>query len=140
MVKRQKQSNNDIDITSRRLLVAFFGGACAFIAVESTCDDVRIGPQHMESLPSWQVHMGSAFLGITTFVIALFFLEVFETRSKATAWQSSSPWMPLIALTALATGVHIAYYVVIPIGAIYGIWAYRKTRGVHRVYVASVNK
>jgi hypothetical protein len=140
MGKIIKRSSNEYDTTTIRMLVAFFFGACAVLTVESIAGDAKDeGWQLMDRVPAWQVHMGSACLGIMTFVVALFILEVFETRSKTTAWRSSSPWLPLIALTAMATGIHIIFYVVIPIGCIYGIWAYRKTCSVHRVYVSSVS-
>ena len=87
----------------------------------------------MNKLLRWQVHMGSACVGILTFFLFLLILEVFETGSKITAWRSSAPWLPLILLTALATVIHIPFYVVIPIGAIYGIWAYRRTCSVRQL-------
>jgi hypothetical protein len=40
--------------------------------------------------------------------------------------------LPLVGLTAIATVVHIPFYVVALIGAIYGILAYRRTSSVRR--------
>ena len=67
------------------------------------------------------------------FFVFLFILEVLETRSKIIAWRSSAPWLPLVGLTAIATVVHIPFYVVALIGAIYGVWAYRRTSSVRRL-------
>jgi hypothetical protein len=83
-----------------------------------------------DGVDAWQVHMGSVCVGIVTFVASLFLLEVFETKSRAIAWHSSWPWLPLVGLTAISTVVHIPFYFVAVLGAIYGVWAYRRTSSV----------
>jgi hypothetical protein len=133
MRQGKKKGSCEYNDTSITLLVALFGGACAFITVESICGDANdAGWQQMNRLPAWQVHMGSACVGIITFVVFLFILEFLETRSRITAWQSSAPWLPLVGLTALATVVHIPIYVVFLVGGSYAVWAYRRTCSVRR--------
>ena len=134
MGKRKRLSRYEHNHTLTTLLMASFGGACAFITIETILPDlVELWGQNVNKLPGWQVHMGSVCVGILTFFLFLLLLEVFETGSKITAWRSSAPWLPLILLTALATVIHIPFYVVIPIGAIYGIWAYRRTCSVRQL-------
>jgi H+/Cl- antiporter ClcA len=128
MVKKRKQSNREFNHTPTTLVMAFFAGACGFIAVEATLPDlIESSGRQMSKLPGWQVHMGSACGGIIVFFMFLFILQVFETGSRITAWRSSAPWLPLVGLTLFATIIHIPYYVVIPVGAAYCVWAYRLT-------------
>ncbi len=115
-------------------MVALLGGSCAFLAVETTLPDVLdVWGSQMNKLPGWQFHMGSACSGIVTFFTFLFLLELHETKSRITAWRSSAPWLPLVGLTLLATIIHIPYFIVILVGAICGIWAYRQTSSVRRL-------
>ena len=133
MGKRKKQSSLEYNHTPTTLLMALFGGACSFIAVESTLPDlIELWGRQMNKLPAWQIHMGSACSGIVTFLTFLFLLELHETRSRITAWRSSAPWLPLVGLTLLATIVHIPLYIVILVGTICGVWAYRQTSSVRR--------
>lgn len=133
MGKRKRRSSYEYDDILTTLFMAVFAGACAFIAVESTLPDVMdLSERHISKLPGWQVHMGSLCSGIITFFTFLFILEVLETRSRLTAWRSSAPWLPLVGLTLLATIVHIPYYIVILVGIIVGVWAYRQTSSVRR--------
>jgi len=128
MGQRKKQSSREYNHSPTTLLVTLFGGACAFITVESICGDANdAGWQQMNRLPAWQVHMGSACAGIITFFVFLFILEFLETRSRITAWRSSAPWLPLVGFTALATIVHIPFYIVLLAGASYALYAYRRT-------------
>ena len=134
MEKRRVQSRHDYNHTPTTLLMALFGGACAFLAVESIFPDVMDPLEHhVNKLPGWQVHMGSACVGIIAFLTFLFILELLETRSKRTAWRCSAPWLPLFGLTAIATAVHIPFYLVALVGAIYGVFAYRRTSSVRRL-------
>lgn len=131
MGKPKKRSSYEFNYTPATLLMALFGGACAFIAVETTLPDlIDSWGRHMNRLPGWQVHMGSACSGIITSLIFLFILEVLETGSRKMAWRSSAPWLPLVGLTLLATIIHIPYYVVIAAGTIYAVWAYRQTSSI----------
>ena len=133
MGQRKKQSSHDYNHSPTTLLVALFGGACAFITVESIYGDANdAGWQQMNRLPAWQVHMGSVCVGIITFFVFLFILEFLETKSRITAWRSSAPWLPLVGLSSLATIVHIPIYVVFLVGGGYAVWAYRRTCSVRR--------
>ena len=82
MEKRRVQSSHDYNHTPTTLLMALFGGACAFITVESIFPDVVESLGHQTNkLPGWKVHMGSACVGIIAFLTFLFILEALETRS-----------------------------------------------------------
>jgi hypothetical protein len=141
MAQRKKKTSNEYSHTPTTLLVALFGGACAFITAESICGDANdAGWQQMNRLPAWQVHMGSVCVGIMTFCVFLFILEFLETKSRITAWRSSAPWLPLVGLTALATVVHIPIYVVFLVGGSYAVWAYRRTCSVRRSPVSQKGK
>jgi hypothetical protein len=133
MGQRKKQSSHEYNHSPTTLLVALFGGACAFITVESIYGDANgAGWQEMNRLPAWQVHMGSMCVGILTFFVFLFILEFLETNSRTTAWKSCAPWLPLVGLTALATLVHLPFYILLLVGASYAVWAYRRTCSVRR--------
>src|ERR1035438_5467033 len=133
MGQRKKQSSHDYNHSPTTLLVALFGGACAFITVESIYGDANdAGWQQMNRFPAWQVHMGSVCAGTITFFVFLFILEFLETKSKITAWRSSAPWLPLVGFTALATVVHISLCIVLLAGASYAVYAYRRTCSARR--------
>lgn len=133
MRKWKKKSSYEFRDTTTTLLVASFGGACAFITVENTIDDImELWGHQARKLLGWQVDMGALCVGVITFFAFVFILGVLETRSKITAWRSSAPWLPLVGLTGIAAVIHIPFYVVAPIGAIYSVWAYRKTSNVRR--------
>lgn len=83
------------------------------------------------NIPIWRVHMGSVCLGLIGFVITLFCFEVLEKKSKRIAFNSTIRWLPLVALTGLASIVHIPIVIVITLGFIYGTWAYRRSRVPH---------
>ena len=83
---------------------------------------------HTANIPMWRVHMGSACLGSIGFVIALFCFEVLEKKSKSLAFNSAIPWLPLVAITGLASIIHIPAFIVIIVGFIYGTWVYRRSR------------
>lgn len=109
-------------------LAALFG-AGAFYCVEIIYDNIKdSGAPDMQQLPGWRAHMGSACVGSLAFVTALFLLESLGRRSKLVAARSAVPWLPIVALTGLATAVHIPVYVVIFVAAIYSPWAYLRTR------------
>ncbi len=133
MRRRKNPSSYEYNHTPTTLLLALLGGSCAFIAVETTLPDVMDQwGSHVNEFPAWQFHMGAACIAIMTFFTFLFFLELHETRSRTTAWRSSAPWLLLVALTLLATIIHVPYYVVILVGAICSVWAYRQTSSVRR--------
>lgn len=133
MGKPKKRPSREDNRTPTTLLMALFGGTCAFIAVETTLPDLmELWGRQIDKVQGWQVHMGAACGGIVTFFTFLFILEVLESRSRTAAWRSSAPWLPLVALTLLATFIHIPYYIVILAGTIYGVWAYHQTSNVRR--------
>jgi hypothetical protein len=133
MGKRKNHSSYEYNHTPTTLLLALFGGSCAFIAVETTLPDVIDGlGSQMDKFPGWQFHMASACGGIVTFFTFLLFLELHETKSRTAAWRSSAPWLPLVGLALLATIIHISYIIVILVGTIYGVWAYRQTSRARR--------
>ena len=110
------------------LILAAIGGSGISFFADSTLDAfLGMRDQHARRLTDWQVYMGSTCLGAVAFFIFLFCLELMERRSKIMAWHSSWPWLPLIALTGLATLIHFPAYAVISMGAIICRWAYRQT-------------
>jgi hypothetical protein len=134
MGRRKNRSSCEYNHTPTTLLLALFGGSCAFIAVETTLPDLLdLWGSQINKFPGWQFHMGSACSGVATFFTFLFLLELHETKSRITAWRSSAPWLPLVGLTLLATIIHIPYFIVILAGTIYGVWAYRQTSSVRRL-------
>jgi len=135
MRRRRKDANQNLEYndTITTLLVALFCGACAVLTVENYAGDAKdAGWLHMDRIPDWQLHMGTACVGFVTFFVFLCVLEFLETKSRTTAWRSSAPWLPLVGLTALATVIHIPVYIVIPVGGSYAVWAYRRTCSVRR--------
>jgi hypothetical protein len=133
MGKHKEQLRYEFNHTPTTMLMAVFGGACGFMTVESFFEDImNLLSYRTNKVHAWQVHMGSVCVGIIAFIAFLFILEVFETRSKAIAWRSSWPWLPLAGLAAISTVVCIPFYFVALIGAIYGVWAYRRTNSVRR--------
>jgi hypothetical protein len=133
MRKRKNGASDENNDAATSLLVALFGGACAFITVESTFEDMLELLGHRSGkLPRWQLHMGSPSVAFISFVVFVFILAILETGSRAKAWRSSAPWLPLAALTALAIVVHVLSYIVLLVGIFYAIWAYRRTCSVRR--------
>src|SRR5580698_918526 len=123
MARRKKRPSYEYHHTPTTLLVALCGGVCAFIAVEIFLPDLlELWEPQIGKFPGWQIHMGATCIEIMAFFVVLFLLELFETRSRLTAWRASAPWLPLVGLTLLATIIHIPYYIVILVGAIYGVW------------------
>jgi hypothetical protein len=128
MATRQKQARYEYNHFPTTLTVAAFVGACALITLESFFDDIMdLLTSWASPIHTWQFHMGSVCAGMVTFVASLFLLGVFETRSKATAWHSSWPWLPLVPLTAFATVIDIPFYLILLVGIIYSVWAYRRS-------------
>jgi len=125
---RKKQSSQEYNHSPTMLLVALFGGAFAFIAVENICDDATdAGWQQMNRLSARHVHMGSAHAEIITFFVFLFILEFRETRSRIGFWRSRAPWLPLVGVMALATIIHIPICVVVLADASYAVSGYCRT-------------
>jgi hypothetical protein len=129
-MKRARDRQDDgLDLTTFALLVGFLGGLGIVTYGESLLGDIRgAGDSHAPSLTNWQVHMGAACMGTAAFVVIFFLLELLGRQSKMSAWRSSWPWLPLVALTALATVIHIPAYAVILMCVLDAIWAYQRTR------------
>lgn len=131
VAKRKKQPEYAIDPTPTALAVGIFGGAAALYATEVIYSDMRdSGAPDIPGLPNWRAHMGAVCVGSIAFVVTFFLMESLGRKSKVIAWRSSVPWLPLIALTAVATAIHIPIYVVIVSGTLYSVWAYRRTRAI----------
>ena len=129
MAKINKSSKDDSFLTPIALIMASIGGACIFFYAESTLDDMRAVDAHnFISLPDWQVDMGSATVAMAAFLLMFFLFEALAKKSKILAWRSTYPWLPLLGLTLLATGIHIQAYAIIAAGGIYSVWAYHRTR------------
>lgn len=133
MGQRKNNASYEYNDTLRTLLVALFFSVCSVLAIESIAGDAKdAGWLHMDRVPAWQLHMGAACVGIMTFFVFLYILELLETKSRLTAWRSSAPWLPLVGLTALTTVVHISFCVVLLVSSGYAAWAYRRTCSVRR--------
>jgi hypothetical protein len=131
VAQRKKQTQYDFHLTQQALALACLGGGGALGSAEvissvlwdsETGNDLRV--------PNWRIHMGSICVGMIAFLITFFLLEMLGRKSKAIAWRSSIPWLPLIAFTGLATAIRIPVYVMIPTVALCSVWAYRRTRAV----------
>lgn len=111
--------------------IATLFGVGTLYCGEIVYDNIRDSGTHdMRHLPGWRAHMGSACVGSLAFVAVLFLLESLGRRSRLVAARSAAPWVPVVALTGLATAIHIPIYVVILAAAIYSPWAYLRTRAV----------
>ena len=132
LVAKRNKPEYEIDPTLVALAVSCLGGAGGLYSAEILYGALLdSGTSDIPGLPSWRAHMGSICVGMVAFVITFFLLEALGRKSKTIAWRSSVPWLPLIVLTAVATAIHIPIYAVIITGAIYSVWAYRRTRAVH---------
>jgi hypothetical protein len=124
--KRQKQTT---DSTPVAVVLATLCGAGALYCGEIIYDNIKdSGAPDMRQLPGWRAHMASVCIGALTFVISLFLLESLGRRSKGSALRSTAPWWPIVALTALATAIHIPVYMVAVLIVVYSPWAYAHTR------------
>ena len=109
--------------------IATLVGVTALYCGEMTYYNIKdSGAPAMQRLPGWRAHMAAACVGTLAFVTALFLLESLGGRSRSVALRSAAHWLPLVALTALATAIHIPIYLVILLGAVYSPWAYLQTR------------
>lgn len=130
-MRKAKRKTNTSEFTPMAVAIAtLFGGGALYCAeiIYGTVKDSDTRDMHQ--LPGWRAHMGSACVGSVAFVTVLFFLESLSRRSRLVAARAAVPWLPIVALTGLATTTHIPIYVVILAAAIYSPWAYLRTRGV----------
>lgn len=131
--KRYETANPEwhSDPTPAAFVIACVGGACGTYTALAVQDALtKSGTVTLPWLPPWRAHMAIACLGLTTYVVSLFFLEVLGRRSKHKAMKSSVPWLSLVFISAAATAVHIPIYPLIVLGAICCWWAYRRTRAI----------
>jgi hypothetical protein len=130
MAKKRERQTYSPDQT----LVAFGIGwvACAGISyvAEIVYDDVVANGGKLPSIPDWRIHMATASLGITVFALTFYSLEALARGSKLTAWRSTAPWLPLVALTAAASFVHMPAYAMILACLLYSFCAFRWMRSV----------
>jgi hypothetical protein len=130
-MKKNKQQKQARDSTPMAVAIATLVGAAALYCGEIIYSNIKdSGSPDMQELPRWRAHMGVACAGTLAFVTALFLLESLGGRSKSVALRSAVPWLPLVALTGLATATHIPVYVVILLIALYSPWAYLRTRSI----------
>jgi hypothetical protein len=130
-MKKAKLRKNTSESTPMAVAVATLFGATALYCAEIIYDNIKdSGAPDMQQLPSWRAHMGSACVGSLAFVISLFLLESLGRGSKRIAMRSVTPWWPIVALTALATAIHVPIYLVIIVAGLYSPWAYFRTRAV----------
>jgi len=128
--RRQRSAAN---YSSMAVALATAVGIVAIQCAEIIYDNGRgEGVSNSAGPAMWRVHMGCTCAGCVAFVITLFCLERLGRGSMVSALRSTIPWLPLIALTGLATAIHIPIYVVIPLMILYGLWAYRRTLAVRR--------
>jgi len=127
-MKKRRQRENILDSTPTAVAVAALAAAAAIQAGEIIYDNMRSsGAPYSHDIPLWRAHMGSACAGSVSFVVTLFLLENLGKKSKLAAWRAIFPWLPLVALTGLATAIHIPIYLVILAAAVYSPWAYSRT-------------
>jgi hypothetical protein len=128
-MKKAKPQKQITDSTPTAVALATFFGAAALYCGEIIYDNIKdSGAPDMRQLPGWRAHMASACVGTLAFVISLFLLESLGRRSKGSALRSTVPWLPVVALTGLATAIHIPVYMVALLIALYSPWAYLHTR------------
>lgn len=130
-MKKGKRQRDTSDSTPMALALSTLIGAAALYCAEIIYGNIKdSGAPDMRQFPGWRAHMGSACVGSLAFVITLFLLESVGRGSRSIAVRSVAPWWPIVALTGLATVIHIPIYLVIPVAAIYSSWAYFRTRAV----------
>jgi hypothetical protein len=128
-MKKTKQQKQATDSTPMAVAIATLFGVAALYCGEMIYYNIKdSGAPDMHPLPGWRAHMAAACVGTVAFVTALFLLESLGGRSRSVALRSAAQWFPLVALTALATAIHIPIYLVILLGALYSPWAYLHTR------------
>lgn len=128
-MKKARRHKQIKDSTPMAVTIATLCGATALYCGEIIYDSIKdSGAPDMRHLPGWRAHMASACVGTLIFVISLFLLESLSRRSKSSALRSTVPWLPLVALTGLATAIHVPTYIVALLTVLYSPWAYLHTR------------
>ncbi len=126
MMRRPKKQIDLREQTIMAFAVGCFAWTCFSSFAEIVYGFLTNNGEQVPGVPSWRAHMGSACLGLLAFVLTLFLLEILGRKSKAIAWSATYPWIPLIPLLVLATVIHIHAYIVIVLGLIYSVWAFRR--------------
>lgn len=110
--------------------MAFGIGLMASLAVcfmaESVVADLTASGIRLSGFPIWRMHRATACLGVSVFIVSFYSLETLGRKSKRTAWRATAPWVPLIALTAVATIVPVPVYALIVFALANGVWAFRR--------------
>jgi hypothetical protein len=126
MPKRKQQSTYSAEQTMIAFAVGCLAGAGIAYVVEITYGYmIEIG-EKLPGLPGWRAHTATACLGLSVFMLTFYLLEILGRESKTVAWRASSPWLPLVGLTAAATIVHVPTSVVIITSLVYSVWAFRR--------------
>ena len=131
LTRRAKTPAYSRDLTDVGLLIAAFSACCMFYTTETLYGFLRdSGSADLPGFPPWRIHMGSACLAMMAFVMTLFLLESLARKSRPRALRSTAPWSPLIAMTGVATVIHIPLVAVAIACVVYVPWAYSRTRAV----------
>jgi hypothetical protein len=132
LTRRTKTPAYNRNLTDVALLIAAFSASCMFYTTETLYGFLRdSGSGDLQGLSPWRVHMGSACLAMVAFVITFFLLESLARKSRPRALRSTVPWSPLVAVTGVATVIHIPIVAVTIACAVYIPWAYIRTRAVY---------
>ena len=127
-MRRIKRQRSAADATPVAVAIATLFGLAALYCAEIIYDNIKdSSAPDMHQLPGWRAHMGFACVGTVAFVTSLFLLESLGGRPKSAALRSAVLWLPLVALTGLATAIHIPVYLVVVLAALYSPWAYLRT-------------
>lgn len=117
------------DSTLVALAVAVLCGATALYCSEVIYGNIAdSGSRRAALAPSWRGHMLAGCIGAAVLVLSLFLLERIGGRSKSHALRCVIPWLPLVAVTGLASIIHISSYLVVLAIVVYSPWAYRNMR------------
>ena len=110
------------------LLVSLLIAAGTFYCAEVTYGKIEeSAAPGVPPFPAWRVHMGSACIGMLSFMLCLFLLESLGRGSRRIALRSVTPWAPLALLTGAATVIHIPPLFVLIMTLVYSPWACLKT-------------
>lgn len=127
MTRPRKQTTRPAS-TPVALSVAMLIGAGAFYCAQVTYGALEeSAATGVPPFPAWRIHMGSACVGMLSFMLCLFLLESLGKGSRRIALRSVTPWAPLALLTGAATVIHIPALVVVIMTLVYSPWACFKT-------------
>lgn len=130
MRKRKQKPTHSPEQTVIAFGIGCLASAGIAYVLETTYDYMIDTGEKLTGLPGWRAHMGTACLGLSVFTLTFYLLEVLGRKSRTDAWRTSSPWLPLVGLTAAATVVHMPAYLVLVVSLVYGVWAFRRMRSI----------